>query len=131
MTKVNKIKSGMFVSVATALALFSGVAQADMGASVYQKHCMACHQANGQGMAGVFPPLSGNSNITDKPDYMAETIIKGKSGKITVSGTEYNGMMPPMGYMSDADIAAVVNYVNEKFAGGSKTLTAKEVKAIR
>lgn len=131
MTKVNQIKSGMFVGAAAALALFSGVAQADAGASVYQKNCMACHQANGQGMAAVFPPLAGNSNIIDKPDYVAETIIAGKSGKITVNGADYNGMMPPMGYMSDADIAAVVNYVNEKFAGGNKTVTAEEVKAVR
>lgn len=131
MTKVNQIKSGMFVGVAAVFALFSGVAQADAGAAVYQKNCMACHQANGQGMAAVFPPLAGNSNITDKPAYVAETIINGKSGKITVNGAEYNGMMPPMGYMSDADIAAVVNYVNEKFAGGSKTVAAEEVKAVR
>ena len=131
MTNVNKFKSGIVASAVAAIALFSGVANADAGAAVYQKNCMACHQANGQGMAGVFPPLVGNSNITDKPAYIAETIVKGKSGKVVVNGAEYNGMMPPMAYMSDADIAAVVDYVNNKFAGGSKTISAEAVKAVR
>lgn len=131
MTNVNKFKSGLVASAVAAVALFAGAANAASGESVYQKNCMACHQANGQGMAAVFPPLAGNSNITDKPAYIAETIVKGKSGKITVDGADYNGMMPPMAYMSDADIAAVVNYVNTKMAGGSKAISADEVKAVR
>lgn len=131
MTNVNKFKSGLVASAVAAIAMFSGAANADAGAAVFQKNCMACHQAAGQGMAGVFPPLAGNSNITDKPAYIAETIVKGKSGKVVVNGAEYNGMMPPMAYMSDADIAAVVDYVNTKFAGGSKTISAEEVKSVR
>ncbi|PHR64676.1 cytochrome c [Pseudidiomarina marina] len=130
MTNVNKFKSGIFAA-ASVLALFSAGVHADAGEAVYKKNCMACHQANGQGMAAVFPPLVDNSNITDKPAYIAETIVKGKSGKITVNGAEFNGMMPPMAYMTDADIAAVVNYVNTKFASGSKEISAAEVKAVR
>ncbi|SFR60929.1 Cytochrome c, mono-and diheme variants [Pseudidiomarina maritima] len=130
MTNVNKFKSGIFAAVSI-FALFSAGAQADAGEAVYKKNCMACHQANGQGMAAVFPPLVGNSNIADKPAYIAETIVKGKSGKVTVNGAEFNGMMPPMAYLSDADIAAVVSYVNKHFAGGSKEISATEVKAVR
>lgn len=131
MANVNKFKSGLVASAIAAVALFAGAANADAGEAVYKKNCMACHQANGQGMSGVFPPLAGNSNITDKAAYMAEVIVKGKSGKVVVNGAEYNGMMPPMAYMSDADIAAVVNYVNSKFAGGNKSIAAEDVKAVR
>lgn len=131
MTNVNKIKLSIMAGFLATSVVFPSAANADAGAAVYQKNCMACHQANGEGMAAVFPPLAGNANITDKTAYIAETIIKGKSGKITVNGADYNGMMPPMAYMSDADIAAVVNYVNSKFAGGSETISAEAVKAVR
>ncbi|MDT7526742.1 MAG: cytochrome c [Pseudidiomarina maritima] len=131
MKNMNKFKSGVLASGLAVVALFSQAAAADAGASVYQKNCAACHQANGTGMAAVFPPLAGNSNIKDKGLYIAETIVKGKSGKLTVNGADYNGMMPPMAYMSDADIAAVVNFVNKKFAGGSEEISADAVKGIR
>ncbi len=130
MTNINKFKS-CILAVSSVLAIISSAAYADAGEAVYKKNCMACHQANGTGMAAVFPPLVDNANITDNPMYIAETVVKGKSGEISVNGATYNGMMPPMAYMTDSDIAAVVNYVNKKFAGGSKEISADDVKAIR
>ncbi|SDB51340.1 Cytochrome c [Pseudidiomarina indica] len=130
MANINQFKS-CILAVSSVLAIISGAAYADAGEAVYKKNCMACHQANGQGMAAVFPPLVDNPNIKDNPEYIAETVVKGKSGAITINGATYNGMMPPMAYMTDADIAAVVNYVNKKFAGGSKEISAENVKAIR
>lgn len=130
MTNINKFKS-CILAVSSVLAIISSAAYADAGEAVYKKNCMACHQANGTGMAAIFPPLVDNANITDNPMYIAETVVKGKSGEISVNGATYNGMMPPMAYMTDSDIAAVVNYVNKKFAGGSKEISAEDVKAIR
>lgn len=130
MTNINKFKS-CILAISSVLAIISSAAYADAGEAVYKKNCMACHQANGTGMAAVFPPLVDNANITDNPMYIAETVVKGKSGEISVNGATYNGMMPPMAYMTDSDIAAVVNYVNKKFAGGSKEISAEDVKAIR
>lgn len=130
MTNINKFKS-CILAVSSVLAIISSAAYADAGEAVYKKNCMACHQANGTGMAAVFPPLVDNANITDNPMYIVETVVKGKSGEISVNGATYNGMMPPMAYMTDSDIAAVVNYVNKKFAGGSKEISAEDVKAIR
>lgn len=74
-------------------------------------------------MQGAFPPLKNNSNIIDKTEYIAETIVKGKSGSVTVDGKIYNGMMPPMPYLTDDEILAVVNYVNTTINQGEKTLT--------
>lgn len=130
MTNINKFKS-CILAISSVLAIISSAAYADAGEAVYKKNCMACHQANGTGMAAVFPPLVDNANIADNPMYIAETVVKGKSGEISVNGATYNGMMPPMAYMTDSDIAAVVNYVNKKFAGGSKEISAEDVKAIR
>ena len=75
--------------------------------------------------------IANNSNLKDKPAYIAETIIKGKSGPITVNGTNYNGSMPPMGYLKDADIAALVNYINTELVQGSEETTADAVSSLR
>ena len=106
-------------------------AEAADGKNAYKKYCQACHQPAGKGLAGVFPPLADNPNIKDKPDYIAQTIINGKSGAVTVNGATYNGAMPPMSYLKDADIAAIVNYVNTELANGSSTIEASAVAGSR
>lgn len=106
-------------------------AEARNGDNLYKTYCQACHQPNGKGMQGVFPPLANNSNLKDNPDYIAQTIINGKSGPITVNGTNYNGAMPPMGYLKDADIAALVNYINTELTEGTETRSAESVSALR
>ncbi len=110
---------------------FAQPAEAADGKNAYKKYCQACHQPAGKGLAGVFPPLADNPNIKDKPDYIAQTIVKGKSGAVTVNGTTYNGSMPPMAYLKDADIAAIVNYVNTELANGSSTIEADAVAGSR
>jgi len=119
------------IAVSLAGLFMSQSAHADNGENVYKKYCQACHQPNGKGMQGVFPPLANNSNLKDKPDYIVEVILKGKSGPITVNGTNYNGSMPPMGYLKDADIAALVNYINTELAQGSQETTADAVSSLR
>jgi len=119
------------IAVSLAGLFISQPVSASDGENVYKKYCQACHQPNGKGMQGVFPPLANNSNLKDKPAYIAETIIKGKSGPITVKGTNYNGSMPPMGYLKDADIAALVNYINTELVQGREETTADAVSSLR
>lgn len=119
------------IAVSLAGLFVSQAADASEGENVYKKYCQACHQPNGKGMQGVFPPLANNPNLKDKPSYIAETIIQGKSGAITVNGTNYNGAMPPMGYLKDADIATLVNYINTELADGGETITAEAVASLR
>lgn len=73
--------------------------------------CLTCHQATGQGMPPAFPPLVGQKEHMGNCKEHAALIINGLSGKITVDGIEYNGVMPPQANMSDLDIAAVTTYV--------------------
>lgn len=128
------IQSTLKIGVVAASFLafvFVQPAEAADGKNGYKKYCQACHQPAGKGLAGVFPPLADNPNIKDKPDYIAQTIINGKSGEVTINGTTYNGAMPPMSYLKDADIAAVVNYVNTELANGSSTIQADAVAGSR
>ncbi|RUO77858.1 c-type cytochrome [Idiomarina seosinensis] len=119
------------IAASIAGLFFTQPADASSGENLYKKYCQACHQPSGKGMQGVFPPLASNSNLKDNPHYIAEVIIKGKSGPITVNGTQYNGSMPAMGYLKDADIAALVNYINTQLSQGSQETTADAVSSLR
>lgn len=119
------------VSSALAIMLFtSNTAQAsDDGKKAYEANCQACHQPTGQGLAGAFPPLADNPNLT--PAYVIETILKGKSGPIEVKGQKYNAVMPPMQHLSDEDIKDISNYVLNSWGNKVGEVSEDDVKKVR
>jgi mono/diheme cytochrome c family protein len=94
------------------------------GASVYTSVCQACHQADGVGVEGVFPPLRNNENVTD-PAYVENVVRNGRSGELIANGVTYNGVMPGFA-LSDQEVEAVVAYVVAGFPelGGDDTAAA-------
>lgn len=115
-------------------------APADHGAKVYQR-CAACHLPNGQGVPGAFPALAGRLDGAAATDdgraYLVMTISAGLMGEIEVDGKTYRGVMPAQAGLSDADLAAVLNYALTLKGGAGapakppKSFTAEEVAAIR
>ncbi len=80
------------------------------GAAVYSENCATCHQADGRGIPGTFPPLLGNPNATDAEHV--ETVVRGGlSGPLDVLGVAYDGTMAAFDGLSDEQIASVVAYV--------------------
>jgi len=88
------------------------------GQEVYTRVCAACHQANGQGVPGAFPPLDGSPYVTGPNiERMASIMLYGLMGPITVKGTTYNGVMLPQGaVLNDAELSAVANYVRSSWS---------------
>lgn len=86
------------------------VAQDNPGAQLYNERCGSCHQANGQGIPGSFPPLAGNEAAADEA-YVIETIRNGLTGPIVVLGENYDTAMPPVAGVSDDDAAVIASYV--------------------
>ena len=101
------------------------------GEKVYGEVCSACHQANGQGVPGAFPPLAGAGEFYGGPKKQAKIIVGGLSGEIEVLGTKYNSAMPPQGHLSDYDIAAVATYVRHSWGNNDGIVTPDDVKAVR
>ena len=97
------------------------------GAAIFADQCSACHQANGQGVAGAFPPLAHNSDIFLARDYPVRAVLFGLSGKIDVGGKSFDGVMPPLDVLNDEEIAAVVHYV--RTAWGNAALRPKDMQA--
>ncbi len=93
--------------------------------------CAACHQANGRGMPGAYPPLAGSEFATAAPEIPIRIVILGLQGPLTVKGQRYNNTMPAWGSFSDADIAATLTYVRSQWGNAASAVTAEEVAAVR
>lgn len=114
------------------------LAQAD-GAKLYAQ-CAGCHQANGQGLPGAFPPLAGHVskilNLKGGREYLILVLLNGLQGQIEVKGMKYGGVMPAFGGLKDEEIATLLNHIStawgdDKEVKEFKPFTAKEVKALR
>lgn len=117
---------------AIALATVASTAQAQKtGAEVYAT-CSACHQANGQGVPGAFPPLAGSEWVNGKGDVPIAIVLHGLQGPLTVKGQKYNGVMAPWGTtFNDDQIAAVVTYIRSNFGNKAPAVTKADVARVR
>jgi mono/diheme cytochrome c family protein len=98
------------------------------GAALYTEQCSGCHQPQGQGVKDQFPPLAGNHDLYLAADFPVKVVLFGLKGKITVAGANYDNEMPAFGHLSDAEVAAVINYV--RGAWGNDKLNAKKLPSV-
>jgi mono/diheme cytochrome c family protein len=116
---------------AAAGAVASADAPAD-GAALFASRCAACHQADGKGVPGAFPPLAGSPWPTGDAGVAARILLSGLSGPVDVLGTTYQGAMPAFGeQLSDAEIAAVLTHVRGSFGNAAGAVTAAQVAEVR
>lgn len=110
------------------------VAAATSGEALYQR-CVTCHQMNGEGLTGNFPPLAGSEYVTaSNVAVPIRIVLHGMQGPLTVKGTEYNGIMPAYGTgveMSDEEVAAVLTYVRQAWGNNAGAITAAQVAEVR
>jgi mono/diheme cytochrome c family protein len=101
------------------------------GSHVYQTNCSSCHQLNGGGTPGAFPPLAGNPVVTGDPMKVIHIVKYGLTGAVTVAGKTYNGMMPAWGtQLSDGDMASAVTYIRSAWGNSGSSVTAAQVASV-
>ena len=103
--------------------------QLKLGKNVYQQNCAACHQMDGKGIPGAFPPLANSDYFNADWKRAIDVVKNGKKGAITVNGAPYNGVMPALG-MSDEDIANVLTYISHSWGNKKRTFKRSEVSAV-
>jgi len=103
----------------------------ERGESLFTTHCVACHQAQGQGLAGAFPPLAGSSYLAEDSLRVVHAVVNGLSGPITVNGVNYDAVMPALGYLSDQDVADVATFVLNSWNNPGGEVLAAQVAAAR
>jgi len=105
---------------------------APLGEQIYGNNCASCHQLDGSGLVGVFPPLVNNYVVSaENPNDHIRAVLNGVADKI-LDGIAYPGPMPPFGsLLSNEEVAAVVNHERIRWGSGEMTVTAADVEALR
>lgn len=101
-----------------------------MGKVVYDGACLACHQASGEGISKVFPPLAKSDYLNLDKKRAIKVILQGLTGEITVNSEKYNGVMPAQ-KLTDEEVANVLTYVYSVWGNSGKQVIPGDVKAVR
>ncbi len=86
-----------------------GLAWAQDGGALYQKHCAACHGSEAQGVPGAIPALAGNPQVQDEA-YVVRVVREGLRG------------MPALPQVSEAEARAIAQYL-QALGGSAPTPT--------
>jgi cytochrome c oxidase cbb3-type subunit 2 len=98
------------------------------GAALYAANCQSCHQPNGEGLKGAFPPLKGSKIVLDEnPELMVNIIMNGYNAR------EEYGVMPAVGTnnkLKPEEITAIMNHEKSSWGNNARKVTPEEVKKL-
>lgn len=100
------------------------------GKAIYQRTCVACHQANGTGIPNAFPPLAKSDYLNEDIDRAIDIVLRGKTGEITVNGTTYNSVMTKQD-ISSSEVADVLTYIYNSWGNNKTDVTTAQVNKIK
>ncbi|MBL9211153.1 MAG: c-type cytochrome [Opitutaceae bacterium] len=109
-----------------------------IGQEVYLRdgHCATCHQANGEGLPNIYPPLA-KSEWLDDDERLIKIVLKGIWGPMDVAGQHFDpskGVPPMMGFggmLNDNELAAVMSYVRQSFGNDGELISSEAVRRVR
>ena len=104
------------------------------GMQVYNRPtCGACHQPNGMGTPGTFPPLAGAEWVNEKdPARVIRIVLDGLTGPIQVKGQSYNSQMPGWrAQLSEEEIAQVITFIRKEWGNNAGPVTKEQVAAVK
>ncbi|HVF71691.1 MAG TPA: cytochrome c [Chthoniobacterales bacterium] len=106
---------------------------ADRGKKVFMANCATCHQANGMGVAGQYPPLAGSEWVTGSTKRLGMIVLKGLQGPLTVKGQQYGTavMQPWDKTLNDAKIADVITYIRQDWGNKAGPVSAAAIAGLR
>jgi mono/diheme cytochrome c family protein len=111
---------------------FDTRALTEQGGKVYAKHCAECHGKRGEGVAGVYPPLDGNSSVTEPTGINAtRMVLLGGFAPVTAANQRPYSMPPFAQQLSDGEVAAVVTYIRRTWSNQASIVRAEGVSKYR
>jgi mono/diheme cytochrome c family protein len=107
-----------------------------IGKRVFTQNCAVCHQANGLGVAGQFPPLVGSEWVLGGDwhgdNHLVKIVLHGLQGPVTVLGKPYNNAMAPWGaVLDDSKVAAVLTYIRSEWGNNAPPVPPEFVAKVR
>jgi len=105
----------------------------DRGKKIFSANCQTCHQANGLGVPGQYPPLAGSEFTTGGSHRPAMIVLKGLQGPVTVKGQKFGTavMQPWDKTLTDQKIADVLTYERSEWGNSASAVTAEQIAALR
>jgi mono/diheme cytochrome c family protein len=98
----------------------------DTGARIYSGNCLACHQQDARGLAGVYPSLVASPVLLGDPQELALWVIEGRRPAGMPAG-RYSTVMPRFGWMKAQDAAALFTYMRSQFGNSAPPVDAATV----
>lgn len=107
-------------------------AQLALGDQVYQRHCVDCHGASGQGAANAYPALAGNRAVTLASHVNpVQAILSGGFAPATAGNPQPYGMPPYRTLLTDTEVAAVASFIRQSWGNQAGAVTALDVQRVR
>ncbi len=100
------------------------------GQALYTTHCANCHQENGEGLAGLYPPIAKADFLANNKNYIICGIKHGINDTIQVNGKTYHQPMPANAQLQAIDIAEIVTYIYNEWGNEKKITPVKEVQKV-
>lgn len=101
------------------------------GAKLYNQYCSGCHQLDGEGIKGLFPPLAQSEWVLEDEKRLIKVMLQGLTGPVEVRGEMYNQQMPPFRYLSNEQLAEVLTYIRQNFGNNAEPISQKHIEEVR
>jgi mono/diheme cytochrome c family protein len=105
--------------------------KAHPGKILYMQFCLSCHMENGEGVPGLYPPLTQTEFVLGDKERLIKIVLLGQEGPIIVKGQPYNNIMTKLDFLGDKEISEVLTFVRSDFGNDADPVTIDEVKAVR
>lgn len=101
------------------------------GKKVYDLYCATCHQSDGGGVQRMNPPLIKTKYVLGNKEELIKIILKGMNEPIEIDGEDFENPMASHSFLSDVQIADVLNYIRNSFGNNASEILPVHVKEVR
>jgi mono/diheme cytochrome c family protein len=100
------------------------------GRRIYQLKCANCHMDNGEGLAGLIPPLASSDYLATNRERLPCVVEYGLADTIYVNGMRYDERMQGIKGLNDIQICNLLNYIGQNWGNSVRTFDPKEVSVL-
>ena len=106
---------------------------AQIGAKIYGQNCASCHQGNGGGSPGTYPPLDGSEYVQGSKLRLTAILLKGLQGPLTVKGASFGAAVMPAqeSVLTPDKLANLMTYLRSAWTNKQGPVTEDEVNAAK
>ena len=90
------------------------------GKALFAANCAACHQPEGQGIAGAFPALAKSKFVVGDPKVVAATVLNGRGGMPAFRDS-----------LKDDELSATLSFVRANWGNKAPAIPAQTFAAVR